>query len=167
MANSIDSDFNVFSEYISVDYKTGKIFWKAQPSTKIKVGDEAGSDDRHGYRKLCFRKRMFLVHRVVFLLANGRWPIGQIDHINGNRKDNRIENLRDATHSLNMQNQRKAMSSNHSSGLLGVTLHKCGKWQALIKTNGKSRYIGLFPTPEEAHAAYILAKRELHDGCTI
>ena len=91
----------------------------------------------------------------------------EIDHINGNRTDNRIANLRAVTRGGNMQNQRRAHASN-TSGLLGVYYKpKNKKWAAQIQANKKRMNLGLFKTAEEAHTAYLKAKRELHDTCTI
>jgi hypothetical protein len=95
----------------------------------------------------------------------GRWPQFEIDHRNGIHDDNRWENLRDGTKSYNLQNQRKA-HRNNKIGLLGVGKKRDG-FQARIHLNGKTRYLGSFPTPELAYAAYLEAKRELHPGCTI
>lgn len=110
----------------------------------------------------------YAAHRVVWLLLNGTWPDGYIDHINGVRTDNRIANLRDVSRTENNQNQRRAHSHNKSSGLLGASWHKRDKqWAAHISVNNKQKHLGNFATAEEAHAAYLIAKRLLHPGCTI
>ena len=97
----------------------------------------------------------------------GTWPENQIDHINGVRHDNRIDNLRDVLQSTNAQNQRKPSATN-KCGFLGVNFHKCSnRWIAQIHVQGKKKHLGLFDTPKEAHEAYVTAKRELHEGCTI
>jgi hypothetical protein len=91
----------------------------------------------------------------------------QLDHINGIKRDNRIENLREATDSENQQNQKKPPAHN-TSGFLGVTKYKRnGKWVAGIKLNGKRINLGYFDTPEAAHAAYLQKKKELHPFQTL
>jgi hypothetical protein len=104
-------------------------------------------------------------HRLVWLYHTGEWPDNPIDHINGNPKDNRIENLRSVSHVVNMQNQRRAMSTS-KTGLLGAFPWK-GKFLAQITVDGRIRNLGVFKTAQEAHEAYVKAKREFHDGCTI
>jgi hypothetical protein len=90
-----------------------------------------------------------------------------IDHRDTCRTNNRLANLRDATRSVNAQNLRAARSNNSSCGLLGVTWNR-GRWTAQISPPGGPRtYIGRFDTAEQAHAAYLDAKRRLHAGCTL
>ncbi len=88
-----------------------------------------------------------------------------IDHINGDKVDNRLENLRLVSHGENLQNIRKPMRNN-TSGFLGVC-RSGGKFMATISVNGKSLNLGSFDKPEAAHAAYVAAKRRLHACCTI
>jgi hypothetical protein len=103
---------------------------------------------------------------LVWLWVNGSWPIGEIDHIDGDKLNNRIANLRDVDRATNTQNSKKARRNNKSSGLLGS--YKSGnRWQAQIRINGVCMTLGSFGTPEEAHAAYLGAKRLFHPGCTI
>jgi len=124
-----------------------------------------GSVVPDGYVHIRFNNKYYKAHRLVWLYEHGRFPAGEIDHINGNRADNRIENLREIGRCQNMQNQRKARSDN-ASGFLGV--HKKGsKFQAIIRVNGRSMYLGIFETPEKAHEAYIEAKRIYHPGGTL
>ena len=105
-------------------------------------------------------------HRLAWLYVNGRWPEDNIDHIDGNRLNNRMQNLRDVTSAVNTQNVKRAPISNKSCGLLGVTKDK-KKWSASIATNGKRILLGTFETAEIAHQAYLEAKRQMHQGCTI
>ena len=104
-------------------------------------------------------------HRLVWLYHTERWPDEQIDHINGNPLDNRIENLRDVTRSVNMQNQRRATCKS-KTGLLGVYPHR-KKFAAGITVDGKIQHLGVFANAHEGHAVYLAAKRALHEGCTI
>jgi len=126
-------------------------------------GEVAGRLTSKGYIYMKVDRRGYMAHRLVFLHVTGRWPRGQIDHINGDRADNRFDNLREATQSENSQNQRTAKRSNLSSGLLGVTwAPKLKKWVAQIMIEGDQNRLGSFDTPELAHAAYCDAKRRLH-----
>ena len=114
-----------------------------------------------------YKKKAILAHRLAWALHTGSWPNGEIDHINGDESDNRLVNLRDTSKSVNQQNKRNPRSDN-KSGFMGVCWHKgAGKWRAQITVNGKVIYLGLYETTEAAHAAYLRAKRELHQGCTI
>lgn len=110
--------------------------------------------------------RSYGAHRVAYAFVYGAQP-EMIDHINGNRSDNRIANLRAATQSLNMQNRRTA-SSRSGTGALGATWEaKDKKYRARIVFDGKRRSLGRFDTIEEASVAYLAAKRLYHAGCTI
>ena len=106
-------------------------------------------------------------HRLAWLLHYGEWPNGNIDHINGVRDDNRIANLRVVTNAINCQNKRRPLPSN-KTGFLGVSKAP-GKdrWRAHVMVNRRQIRIGTFGSPEEAHAAYVAAKRRLHEGCTL
>lgn len=88
-----------------------------------------------------------------------------IDHINGDPSDNRVENLRLADKRLNAENQRRARADN-AIGVLGVMAHG-NKFRAQIRTGGRTIYLGLFLTSDEAYAAYVEAKRRLHEGCSL
>lgn len=100
--------------------------------------------------------------RLAWLYMTGEWPADQIDHINGVRWDDRWENLRAADNSQNNAN-RGAQRNNQSCGVRGVSFHALtGKWAARIKAKGVPYYLGLFPTVEEAAAAYAEAARRLH-----
>lgn len=108
-----------------------------------------------------------MAHRLAWLYVHGRWPDGLIDHKNGDRADNRFDNLRDVAHRVNMQNLRKAFVSS-KTGLLGASPLKDGRFGAFIKRDGKSKNLGTFDTPELAHAAYVAAKRVIHhEGNTL
>lgn len=146
---------------------SGELTWRP-PVGKQFSGKHAGYAASYGYRKVKVLGRVYFVHRLAFLLMNGALPSKEIDHINGNRADNRWSNLRESTHAENMQNLKKAKRSNNSSGLLGVAWRERGaKWSSQIRVDGRIRHIGYFKTAEEAHQAYLAAKREHHPGCTI
>jgi len=118
-----------------------------------------------GYRRVSVDSRRYLAHRCAWLYVHGEWPAGLIDHINTEKGDNRIANLRCVPEQLNHENIRKP-KRNNQSGFLGVVAHQ-GKWRASVTHKRRVHRVGMFDTPEEAHAAYVAAKRRLHEGCTI
>ena len=120
---------------------------------KTAIGSIAGSYNKLGYLEIRYNGKLYLGHRLAWLYVYGVTPT-EIDHINRNPSDNRIINLRVATRTQQMANI-KRMSTN-KSGFKGVCAH--GKrFSAYIKINEKTKYLGMFDTPEEAHAKYIEA----------
>lgn len=152
---------------LSYNPETGEFHWKSSTNNRVKVGSPAGFVHPDGRLYIGFQGKSHLSYRLAWLLTHNEWPSGVIDHIDGDPLNNRISNLRDVTCFVNMQNQRKANSDN-KTGLLGVYLNKkSGKFIAQIGYKGKLKYLGSFSTPEDAHAAYLVAKRKHHEGCTI
>ena len=152
-------------ELLHYDPETGIFTWLVH-RPPIKAGAIAGGFV-HSYLRIRISGRAYGSHRLAWLYMTGEWPEEDIDHINGVKHDNRIKNLRNVSRLMNTQNQRRAQSHN-TSGLLGVSrVESRNKWVATIKFAGKKRHIGYFRTPQEAHDAYIAAKRQLHEGCTI
>lgn len=152
------------------DPDTGEFRWRQNRQPNHKPGDLAGGPDpvRRGqtyWRIRLFGKRM-AAHRLAWFYVRGTWPSGEIDHINGNAMGNRIVNLREVDRIENAQNLRKARADS-ASGLIGAMRASRGRFQALIKANGKRHYLGSFKTAVEAHEAYVAAKRRLHSTCTI
>lgn len=144
------------------------LVWKAPTARRNKPGDIAGTVRPDGYRQVCVDGKFYLAHRVLWLMRNGVWPDGEVDHINGDKCDNSRSNLRSVSKSGNMQNMRRAFSTNTSSGLLGVSLErKTGRFYSRICVSGKQKLLGTFDSPEEAHSAYLKAKRQVHETCTI
>lgn len=119
-----------------------------------------------GYTYLGVDNAHVLAHRAAWLYMTGAWPIDQVDHIDGDKANNRFLNLRDASRETNAQNLHRPRADN-KSGFLGVHLHPAGKWVAMIRIAGKKKNLGYFTTPELAHVAYVQAKRMHHAGCTI
>ena len=128
----------------------------------------AGCLEPNGYIRICIcGKTRFGAHRLIYAMFFYDPGNLDIDHIDGNRSNNMIENLRAVNRYVNNQNLRTALSNNKSN-LLGVGFSKqTGKFRSRIIINKKEKYLGLFNTPEEAHSAYINAKRKHHEGCTI
>jgi len=131
---------------------TGVFVWEAQRK-KIVVGSVAGGDNGHGYWVIRIDGRLYRAHQLAWLYVYGEWPDRQIDHINGNRSDNRISNLRLATQSQNNANTRVLSSM---SGIKGVGMHN-GRWRAQIRIDGKKVHLGYFDCPAVAHFAYQIA----------
>ena len=154
-------------ELVSYDAETGRFFRKSRRKG-VTLGAEAGCIGSDGYVVFNVDNTRYLAHRLAWLYVTGSWPEGQIDHINGNRSDNRFVNLRDVPQSINMQNLRAAQRSKKSCNLLGVYFNKKDKfWYSQIKINGKNKSLGCFNDAAKAQAAYVDAKRRLHEGCTI
>lgn len=131
------------------------------------------------YLRFQYKGHRHMVHRLIWELHNGEIPAGrQVDHIDGDRGNNRLENLRLVEHHINCQNQHSARSDN-TSGFLGVQRGYFSKrhgqrWRAVVQfldqESGRMRAVvcgSNHATPEAAHQAYIEAKRRLHPGCTI
>lgn len=147
------------------DQSTGIFTWAIRRKGGRGLGMEAGGRMSHGYRSIGIDGREYTAHRLAWLYTHGEWPLAYIDHINGNRSDNRIANLRDVSQVVNMQNVYEP-KSNNKSGYRGVSWHaQRGKYTARIKVDGKYKHLGLFDTPEKAAAAYMESKREFHEGC--
>lgn len=115
----------------------------AQPAFRLKGRDGYLWGKLNGHR--------LTAHRVAWTLHHGAWPEGEIDHINGVRNDNRIENLRLVDAHTNCLNQR--IRSDNKSGYHGVRENRAGRWEASITHRGKRRHIGTFETVEEAAQA--------------
>ncbi len=149
-------------EAFTYDKSTGVIYWK-YPAPGRKKSRVAGTYNGAGYIQISHDGKRFKAHRIAWVLANGVWPSGTIDHINGIRHDNRIANLRDVPMAINAQNRRTIPGR-----LMGTTYHRRDKrWIAQICLDGVQMHIGSFGSPAEAHQAYLNAKRKLHQGCTI
>lgn len=149
-----------------IDYipETGIFIWKISKK-RVRVGDIAGSLNSDGYMQIKINNQRYRSHRLAWIYMYGDIPERlQIDHKNGIKTDNCISNIRAVTNSVNAQNQRKSKIGN-ASGFLGVSWRKAEKkWVAQITLNGKLKHLGYFALPELAYEAYLIAKRELHQG---
>ena len=149
-------------KHLSYNPETGVFLRLTASGGKSKVGHPAGFLSDMGYLCIGINRKTYKAHRLAFLYVNGEWPIGDIDHINGIKNDNRITNLRDVSHQVNGFNQRNA-HSHSKSGILGVHWdQRTQKWRAQIKLHGKKKHLGLFQTAEEAHSMYLQTKRNHH-----
>jgi hypothetical protein len=123
------------------EYKDGSLYWKVRKAPHVKIGAKVGSPEVNGYETVYVDGRNWRIHRLVFLMQHGYLP-KVLDHINGNRKDNRIENLREASHQTNAYNQN--MKRNNISGIKGVSWNNDRqKWAVRVNHNKKTyqRYV--------------------------
>lgn len=145
----------------SYDESTG-VLTRAERRRSYPAGSRVGKIDHYGYLILTYvdggTKRYIRAHRVIFKMMTGADPSGEVDHINGDRLDNRWVNLRDSTRLENRANAK--MQSNNRSGFKGV-VQRGKKWTACIKGPSGGVVIGYFQTPEEAHAAYAMKASEI------
>jgi hypothetical protein len=153
-------------ELLDYDPENGIFKWNVD-FKKNKKGCIAGGLNPYGYIHIIIGRKTYMAHRLAWLYVHGKHPSADIDHINCVKTDNRIVNLREASRYENLQNQKRA-HSNNKSGLLGVYFDKSqGKFRSRIRVNGVAKHVGLFDTKEEAHEAYIEAKRRFHPFSTI
>lgn len=142
-------------EFLDYNPETGNFYWKVNKANNTKIGQIAGCIKNNGYVYIRINWKSYLAHRLAFFYVNGRWPLDQIDHINHNRSDNRIVNLRECNSSQNQHNRKNSK---------GYSWHKGRKkYQAHIKINKISIYLGQFDTAEEARDCYLKAKCEYHE----
>lgn len=154
---------------IHYDPKTGVLRWLDRPGQKGWVSSltaaMAGHLNGRGYRIVLLRKRSYKAHRLAWLYVHGEWPASEIDHIDGDRDNNAIANLRLATPSQNSANRRKRSGS--SSQFKGVHWHALtGKWAAAAGVSGRKKHLGLFDTEVEAARAYEAYARSTHGQFT-
>lgn len=162
---------------VDYDPETGRLFWKERSPYMFEDGGHSAEHSCAAWNaRYCgneaFKKksrnryligsiagRTYLAHRVAWAVYYGKWPAHEIDHINGDRADNRIANLRDVTKSVNGRNLKK--NRRNASGVTGVFWHeKAGKWSASIGFNGSVKYLGVFESIEAAAATRLAAERE-------
>jgi hypothetical protein len=147
------------SSYLDYDLKTGIFVWKVKTKTS-NSGDVAGNANWRGYVSIWIAGKQYYAHRLAWAFCNGSWPIGDIDHINEDKSDNRISNLRVASRSENMFN--RSCNKNNTSGMKGVVFCKAtNRWRAQMMVNKKSVNIGRFKTKEAAANAYMFKAKEI------
>ncbi|ABV26559.1 HNH endonuclease [Xanthomonas phage Xop411] len=147
-------------QLLAYDPATGELRWKVSRGT-AKAGSVTGCTDSKGYLRVKLHGKLYYAHRLAWLLHTGSWPSKHLDHKNGQKYDNRIENLRECDNLENHQNQKKR--SDNISGVTGVSWNKQNsKWQSRICFAGKEIFLGLFTTIEEASAARAAAKQKYH-----
>ena len=147
-------------QLLDYDPETGIFRWKPNRDRRKPAGKIAGALNRYGYVTIKINGRVCAGHRLAWLVSRKEDPMeSEVDHINGNKADNRKKNLRLASRNQNRYNC--PIQKNNTSGFKGVS-PRGNKWRALIYSNGKRYFLGDFPTPELAHMAYCKAAAELH-----
>jgi hypothetical protein len=145
-------DASAVRKLLDYDAETGVFTWRVSHKNRAR-GDKAGSRATRGYIQIHVQGHGYLAHRLAWLYVHGEWPTTGIDHINGKTDDNRISNLRLATHSQNGANAKRYASN--TSGFKGVYWNtQVGKWNASIRVKGKRKFIGHFASVEDAARAY-------------
>ncbi len=138
---------------LDYDPETGVFLWNSRPVIRVPdkawndqwAGKIAGAIGETGYRTINIKNARCRAHRLAWLHVHGSWPIDHLDHINGQRDDNRIANLRAVTRAENMKNVK--MPSTNKSGVVGVLWNKRKhSWRAFITLDHKQRYLGHFKT---------------------
>jgi hypothetical protein len=154
------ANYDEINKLIAYDKETGIFTWKVhRPGTF--AGSVAGTKHNLGYIRISVNCKLYLAHRLAYLLMTGRWPNEQIDHINGIRDDNRWINLREATQSQNQHN--REMCKNNTSGYKGVYWNKKSKkWLVNIWLNRKRVHVGYFDSREDAAKARMDSAKKLH-----
>lgn len=150
-------------EYLRYESESGLFFWNVDKGINALEGKRAGTIRPNGYIQIWFDGKGYLAHRLAWLYVHGEFPPAQIDHINGQKSDNRLANLRSASGSQNQANVAK--NNRNKCGFKGVYLHKAsGLYQARISVpmKGKQRSLGYFKSPELAHQAYVRAASEVY-----
>jgi hypothetical protein len=157
---------------VSYDAKTNRFFWKERPAhlfasrriakvwnTRFAGKEAFKSKMQKGYYYARIWTRCYLKHRAIWAFVHGKWPVHNIDHINGDPSDNRIENLRDVPQTHNMRNT--TLSRRNTSGAVGVRWYaRKRRWTAAIKVNRKHHHLGSFLTFAEALDARKAAERQ-------
>ena len=136
------------------DPTTGVFTWRVAKGRAIKIGQTAGSINSRNYIQIMISGERYVAHRLAWFYVFGTWPSAHIDHINTTRSDNRIENLREATHVENAQNARKQQGAR--CRLKGVYVDN-SKFRARIRVGARQIHLGMYDTEEDAHAAYMRA----------
>ncbi len=157
-------DLEYLRQCFAYDASTGVLTWLARPREHFaselgyrtylaqRVGNRVGSKAKSGYLSVRVDNTLYYVHRIAWVLHHGRWPEGEIDHVNGLRDDNRILNLRDVTGAVNHRNQ--VRRSDNVSGHNGVHWSRQRRrWVAQIVVGGKVYFLGHFDDLEKAVAA--------------
>ena len=143
-------------ELLSYNPETGIFNWARKNGKVYRYGKVAGTINSQGYCQIMIDLVIYRAHRMAWAYVTGQWPEHEIDHVNGDRLDNRFCNLRQATRTQNGRNL--GMKKNNTSGYRGVTWDaQSQRWKAQITVNRKQIHIGLFDTPKEAHVAYCKA----------
>lgn len=130
--------------------------------SSLKTGASVGTRN-NGYIRIGFKRQLYYAHQLAVLWMTGKWAADVVDHIDGNKSNNRWNNLRVVTHAVNLQNMTRGHSDS-KLGILGVSETPHGTFRAQICVSGKNKTIGTFKTLEEAKQAYLAEKAVQHKG---
>lgn len=134
-------------QLFSYNPETGDLVWRVSPNNRVPVGHVVRAKDGGGYYHVKVRGIIYKAHRVAWLIVTGRWPVNLLDHINRDRADNRLSNLREATYTQNQYNR--------SQPFVGVTYRRNrNAYVARITVDGVRKYLGYFKTKQEAEEVY-------------
>jgi hypothetical protein len=151
-------NLSILNEYFL--HKDGKLYWKKITGNRVSVGDEAGSLQGDGYLKVCLLGKKYAVHRIIYAMHNQLNP-EVVDHIDGNRLNNKIDNLRACTKTQN--NTNTSIRKHNTSGCKNVSFHKqTGKWRVIVRKDGKPHSFGLYDDIELADLVALEARNKLH-----
>ena len=162
--NSIDAA--LVRSILDYDPETGVLTWRARTDMRSQwnarfAGKVAGYRNSNGYLRIWINGRQINAHRIAWLWMTGEWPKKQIDHKDGNRANNRFDNLREATNAQNMAN--RPVQKNNACGVKGVCwANRRNKWRAQIHVKSKNIFLGHFDSIEDAASAYAMASEKLH-----
>ena len=148
-----------------IDYNelTGRAKWKFRVSPSANKDDLVGSKHKNGYIKFLYKRKTYLLHRVLFFISTGLQP-QEIDHVNGVKSDNRSSNLRGASRRQNEYN--KPVSKESKTGVKGVSLNDSGTYRARVRVNGKRVTLGSFLTIDKAEKEVISFRKSFQgDFC--
>lgn len=152
-------------ETLEYDATTGEFTHRIKRSRNTVAGARVKLSNQREAR-IRLDGRAYVAHRLAWLYMTGEWPKHEVDHIDGNPRNNQWANLRDVPHQINLQNLRKARSDN-KVGMLGVSPARGGFIAQIAAPDGRRLASRQFKTAEEAHDHYLEMKRNLHAGCTL
>lgn len=135
-------------QLLHYDPLTGVFLWRVKPARPVTMGAVAGRTHKTGYRIIKIDARPYYAHRLAWLYMTGEWPSADIDHISGDKVDNRWANMRLATRSENAIN--RPAPTNNTSGIKGVYLTANGRWAAMIRVRGVLHHLGTYAAKEAA-----------------
>jgi len=155
-------NINNLIKYILKNYEynknNGKLYYKIKIAKRVKLGTEAGYNHHSGYRDIKIKDKIYRLHRIIWLLENGHFPVNQIDHINGIKNDNRIINLRDVNNRFNCSNKK------NNKKIIGVYKNKNNGWYSKIRFKKYQIHLGTYKTEKNASNQYLKARKIIIDG---
>jgi hypothetical protein len=155
-----DISLDRLRQVLSYCADTGVFRWKEICCRRMSVGTVAGSVKKNGYVAIRVDGVRYSAHRLAWFYVTGRWPVGDIDHINKTHGDNRFANLREATRAQNKQNSDHTLGSSKHRGVYWIKKSK--KWGSMIEIGDQRIWLGSFEAEDQAAQAYINARAEHH-----